>query len=311
MTQRTRVTSDPAEAAQCLLGGGTVAIPTETVYGLAAIATNEDAVRRVFEAKGRPADHPLIVHVDGLEMARRYGDVAGEAADLARRWWPGPLTVVVERTPLVPDLVTGGRDTVAIRVPDHPLALAVIKGCGTGLVAPSANRFGHVSPTDAGHVIADLDGRIDLVLDGGPCRLGVESTIVDCTLGLQVLRPGAVSEEDIEQVVGRKVSPTSGPSRAPGMLASHYAPSASVVLAPSAEEANKEAARRAADGSRVVTIGVDTRIDDYAANLYRMLRAADSDGARFIVAVVPQGDGLAVAVRDRLSKASADSSGRR
>ena len=308
MTTTTRVTGDPGEAAACLLEGGIVAIPTETVYGLAAIATDEVAVRRVYEAKGRPADHPLIIHVSGTEMARRYGDVAGPAALLADRFWPGPMTLVVERTPLVPDSVTGGRDTVAVRVPDHPLALRVIEICGQGLVAPSANLFGHVSPTDAAHVLSDLGGRVDMVLDGGACRVGVESTIIECTDGVQVLRPGLVSVEDIESCTGLRVTPATGPSRAPGMLASHYAPSARVVLAHSESEAREECDRLAAAGRSVRVMGTGLSPVEYASGLYRMMREADDSGAEIIVAVLPQGGGIAAAVCDRLRKAAADSS---
>ena len=310
MTRSTRVTIDPKEAARCLLSGGMVAIPTETVYGLGALATNVEAVGDVFTAKGRPVDHPLIVHVDGLEMARRYGDVEGVAARLATALWPGPLTLIVERTPLVSSVVTGGRETVAIRVPDHPLALAVIKECGEGIVAPSANRFGHVSPTDAQHVISDLGGRIDMVLDGGPCRVGVESTIVDCTNGLQILRPGLVSEDDIERCSGERVAPASGPSRAPGMLISHYAPRARVVLVQSEDLAKEATRRESADGKSVVTVGIGLSAEKYAADLYRLLRRADDAGAECVVAVSPVGGGIAAAVRDRLSKAAADASGR-
>lgn len=310
MTRPTPVTRDPAEAAACLLSGGTVAIPTETVYGLAAVATDEDAVRRVFLAKGRPSDHPLIVHVDGPAMAARYGDIAGPAAVLAEHFWPGPLTLVVERTPLVGDYVTGGRDTVALRVPDHPLALDVIRRCGQGLVAPSANLFGHVSPTEPSHVLADLDGRIDMVLDGGRCRVGVESTIVDCSGGIQILRPGLVSVEDVEACTGQSVLPTSGPSRAPGMMASHYAPHARVLLANDPAEVESLLNGSRTTPGDIAVIGVGLSPDEYAADLYRLLRTADADGISRIVAILPPGPGLATAVRDRLIKAAADTSGR-
>ena len=287
-----------------------MAVPTETVYGLAALAEDESAVRRVFRAKGRPGDHPLIVHVSGMEMAARYGDLDPRADRLARRFWPGPLTLVVERTPLVPDAVTGGRDSVALRVPDNELTLQVIRLCGAGLVAPSANKFGHVSPTRPAHVLADLDGEIDLVLDGGACRVGVESTIVECTGPLQILRPGPIAEADIAECAGAPIQPTVGPARAAGMLASHYAPSARVVLVDSGSDADTIAAAARESGMRVTVVGAGLDPVAYAAGLYRMLRAADDEQTDMIVAVLPRGDGLAAAVRDRLTKAAADSSPR-
>lgn len=307
MTVRTEVTRDPSRAAACLSHGGLVAIPTETVYGLAAVATDEDAVRRVFAAKGRPADHPLIVHVSSMDMALRHGDLGEDALRLAASFWPGPLTLVVGSSPLVPPAVTGGRDTVALRMPRHPLALAVIEECGSALVAPSANRFGHVSPTEAGHVLDDLGGSIDMVLDGGPCDIGLESTIVECAGSLQVLRPGAVTISDIEACTGRSVSRTTGDARAPGMLAAHYAPRASVLLAeePGAARALRDA--ETAAGRSAVIIGEDMPTTEYASLLYRLLRAADADGHDSIVALLPGGDGLAAAVRDRLARAATGS----
>lgn len=303
MTLTARRTEDPVAAAQCLLAGGVVAIPTETVYGLAAVATHEDAVRKVFEAKGRPAGHPLIVHVSSLEMALEFGDFDGRALALARRFWPGPLTIVVEKSPLVPPAVTGGRDTVAIRVPRHALALETIRLCGTGLVAPSANRFGHVSPTTAQHVLDDLGNRIDMVLDGGPCEVGIESTIVECTGGLQVLRPGAVSAGEIEQCAGESVVPVTGPSRAAGMLASHYAPRARVVPVDSTQSA-ATATGELAPGTTHRVIGAGMPAEHLAGQLYRLMRQADDDGIAVIFAVLPQGEGIAAAVRDRILKAA-------
>lgn len=304
MSVRTRVTTDPAIASECLREGGLVAIPTETVYGLAAVATNEQAVRRVFAAKGRPADHPLIVHVSSVAMALEYGDLDEYALRLAATFWPGPLTLVVEASPLVSPSVTGGRTTVALRMPRHPAALRTIELCGAALVAPSANLFGHVSPTESAHVLDDLDGIIDMVLDGGPCDIGVESTIVECTDELQILRPGAVSAAEITACTGLQVAATSGPSRAAGMLASHYAPRARVLLAKDSEVAGRIAAGESAARRSAVIIGVDTEPTAYAALLYRMLRAADADGHDTVVAVLPEGQGVAAAVRDRLTKAA-------
>ncbi|MFM1789701.1 MAG: hypothetical protein RLZZ526_28 [Actinomycetota bacterium] len=302
----TPVISGAGEAAAILRAGGIVGLPTETVYGLAAVATDSSAVARVFSAKGRPNDHPLIVHVDSPEMASRYGDMNETATKLASAVWPGPLTLLLERTPLVGDDITGGRDTVAVRMPRHHAALAVIGLCGEGLVAPSANRFGHVSPTTVRHVLDDLDGLIDAVLDGGTCEVGIESTIVDCTGVLQVLRPGAVTVADIEACTGRPVMDTRGPSRAPGMLASHYAPEARVHLVRSVDDALGLEAELVADGSTVVLLGRGLGITEYAATLYEMMRHADDSGARHIIALEPTGEGLEAAVRDRLRKAAAD-----
>ncbi|MFM9132988.1 MAG: L-threonylcarbamoyladenylate synthase [Actinomycetota bacterium] len=302
---QTRVTESIDEAVAVLASGGLVGIPTETVYGLAARVSDERAVRRVFTVKGRPTDHPLIVHVSSLEQAAAYGEFDARSTSLARRFWPGPLTVLVRRRDSVPDAVTGGRGTVAIRVPAHPMALELIDRLGEGVVAPSANRFGHVSPTDVSHVVADLDGLVDLVLDGGRCQVGVESTIVDCTGVLQVLRPGAVSAAQIEETTGERLSGPDGPSRAPGMLNSHYAPSARVHLVSSSGEARRVlSAVPSGAVARVLGDGVDAV--EYASTLYGDLRRADDDGVTDVVAVLPAGEGLAAAVRDRLTKAAAE-----
>ena len=300
----TRVTGDIDEAVALLAAGGIVGLPTETVYGLAARVSDEPAVRRVYAAKGRPAGHPLIVHVSSLGQALKYGEFDLRATALAHRFWPGPLTVLVRRRDTVPPVVTGGRDSVAIRVPAHPMALEVIDRLGEGLVAPSANRFGHVSPTEASHVVGDLDGLVDLVLDGGRCTVGVESTIVDCTGTLQVLRPGAVTADQIEETAAEEVAGPSGPSRAPGMLASHYAPRARVHLAATTEEARAAASSMTA-GSKVRILGEGLDATEYAAQLYGELRRADDDGITDVIALLPEGDGLAAAVRDRLTKAAA------
>jgi L-threonylcarbamoyladenylate synthase len=282
--------------------GGLVAIPTETVYGLAADATNEIALRRLYAVKGRPADHPLIVHLaDAGWLGRWASRVPRAAALLADACWPGPLTLIVPRAADVSDVVTGGRDTVAVRVPAHPLTLELIDRFGRGLAAPSANRFGMVSPTTAEHVRADLAGDVDLVLDGGPSPVGVESTIVDCTVDPpQVLRPGAITADQIESLLGDPLADVSGPSRAPGMLASHYAPRAKVLLAQDAAEAE----RIAAANPDSIVIGAAVASVDYARQLYRWLREADDAGRRTVVAVLPQAEGVGHAVRDRLFKAA-------
>lgn len=298
------VTTDPAWAARCLAGGGIVAIPTETVYGLAACASNRAAVGRVYAVKNRPTDHPLIVHLAPSADPTVWGVLDDNALLLAATHWPGPLTLLVPRTPHTPDWVTGGRDTVALRVPSHPLAISLLEQLDDALVAPSANTYGHVSPTTAGHVIDDLGSSIDMILDGGPCSVGVESTIVECTpSGLQILRPGSIDAAQIEQTTGTAPGRLTGGSRAPGMLESHYAPRARVILAADPGEARRLAEQQSPDETVAVIDHDDA--NEYARRLYADLREADSRGVTVIVAVVPRRGSLAPAIADRLSKAAA------
>jgi L-threonylcarbamoyladenylate synthase len=300
--------TDVADAVAALRRGGLVAIPTETVYGLAGDASIEAAVRRIFAAKGRPADHPLIVHIAAAEQLTEWASaVPASAAALASTCWPGPLTVLVPRAARVLDVVTGGRSSVGIRVPAHPLTEAMLQQFGGGVAAPSANRFGKVSPTTAQHVVHDLGDRVDLVLDGGACPVGVESTIVDCTVDPpQVLRPGGIPTEHIAALLnGHLASEPSGPSRAPGMLAAHYAPACTVLLAADAAAAETIAADVAAAGRSVVVIGAGSDVVTYAHSLYTWLREADERRLDVVVAVVPAPNGLGHAVRDRLVKAAA------
>src|SRR5512133_768452 len=226
-----------AEAAETIRNGGLVAFPTETVYGLGANALDVDAVGRIFTAKGRPAADPLIVHLSGLDQITRVvRSVSPEAQKLAETFWPGPLTLILPKRPAVPDLVTSELDTVAVRVPNHPVALALIQAAGVPIAAPSANRFGHTSPTTAKHVLHDLDGRIDIILDGGSASIGVESTVLDLsTTPPRILRPGGVTREMLESVIGpvtvlgqRKKPELGLPS--PGLLEKHYAPHAEMIL---------------------------------------------------------------------------------
>lgn len=289
-------------ALEVLGNGGLVALPTETVYGLAADASNEAAVRRIFATKGRPADHPLIVHVATADQLPEWaGDVPSAAAVLAETCWPGPLTLLVPKAAHVLSVVTGGRDTVGIRVPAHPMATELLARFGGGLAAPSANRFGKVSPTTAAHVAADLGDAVDYILDGGPCPVGVESTIVDCSVTPpQILRPGAITAEQVSALLDGELAPAAGPSRAAGMMASHYAPLAQVVLVDS-----REAAQSVVAGDPAAWL-LD-RTDDlvlYARHLYDDLRAADVRGVRTVVAVLPPPSGLGHAIRDRLTKAA-------
>ncbi len=318
------LTVDPIGAAVAALGrGGLVVLPTETVYGLGANARDPLAVRRVFAAKGRPVDHPLIVHLaDGSQLDEWAIDVPDAARALAATCWPGPLTLVLRRHPSVPDEVTGGRDTVAVRVPSHPVALAVLGLFGGGIAAPSANRFGRVSPTSADDVRADLadalvDG-LDVVLDGGPSSIGLESTIIELIREQpQLLRPGGLAVERVEQLLGQSVLrvPT-GPPRAPGMLDAHYAPSAAVrVVTIDGLVAALEHAVAPIGflGPRSTPLPGDVvRLDapePYGADalapmLYRSLRLADAQRLATLVVVAPEGEGLGPAVRDRLTRAA-------
>lgn len=317
-----RLTSEHVhQAAELLAAGGTVAIPTETVYGLAADASSDVAVAKIFAAKGRPAGHPLIVHVASFDHVGAWADVSDPRVGLlAERFWPGPLTLILPRTGRVSPLVVGDRRTVGVRVPDHDIARAVLGafvevGSG-GVAAPSANRFGHVSPTTAAHVFDDLDGRIDAVLDGGPARVGVESTIVELAPGRPptLLRPGGVSVTALEDTLGEPVlDGRSGESRAAGMMASHYAPDAlvEVVQAAHAIEVDATTAVIGAVGgvsitgmpATVLELGAEAGV--FAAGLYSALRAADALGVERIVVVPPTHGALLDAVLDRLKKASA------
>jgi L-threonylcarbamoyladenylate synthase len=304
--ERARVGRDVDRALEILRAGGLVAIPTETVYGLAADAEQPDAVRRIFTVKGRPPEHPLIVHVASLEAARSWTEGFPASAELlAEACWPGPLTVLVPRSARVPDVVTGGRPTVGLRVPAHPLTHELLVRFGGALAAPSANRFGRVSPTTAQHVLADLGDEVDYILDGGPCPVGVESTIVDCTVTpAQVLRPGGIPTEDVERLLGALAAP-SGDRRAPGMLDAHYAPRCRVVLAESPEAAAALAGAERLGDRQVVVIDQCDDLVAYAQQLYRWLREADDQGASAVVAVLPPAEGLGHAIRDRLAKAAA------
>lgn len=305
MNLSSRITQDIDRASQTLKAGGIVGIPTETVYGLAAMALNERAVSRVFSAKGRPTSHPLIIHLSPNDDINRWGELNESAQLLASTFWPGPITLLVPRTRLVPDWVTGGRDTVALRIPAHDMTITLLDLLGDAVVAPSANRFGHVSPTSAQHVVDDLGDSVDLVLDGGQCTIGVESTIVECTnSSVQILRPGKVSALEIAKVTGLGISLTDGPSRAPGMLLAHYAPRARVELFDSLPEAQDSLNQYISDGQSVEILHYDDPTT-YALSLYDDLRAADLRSREIVLAVMPLDNGLGTAIRDRLAKAAA------
>ena len=304
------------DAAANLLAGGLVAFPTETVYGLGADACNADAVARIYSVKGRPADHPLIVHVASMEALGDWAsDVPSYAISLARDFWPGPMTLVVKRSGLAGDFVTGGQDTVGVRVPNHPVALGLLeafaKAGGKGVAAPSANRFGNVSPTTAQAVANELGNYLadgDQILDGGPCDVGVESTIVDCTGDVpKILRPGAITAQMITESTGLVVVGAVEESaiRVSGSLEAHYAPVATVVLdqSPVAGQGFIAMADFVADEG-VVRLAAPKSHEEFARVLYSALRAADDQGLETVVVAQPAGDGIAIAIRDRLKRAA-------
>ena len=315
------ITSDITKAVNALATGKLCAIPTETVYGLAANALDESAVARVFVAKERPADHPLIVHVaTAADVTEWVTELPKWASDLTTSVWPGPLTIVGPRTEIASNSITGNQDTVAVRVPSHPIAqelLNQLKNIGVkGLVAPSANRFGHVSPTSAAHVLADLGEYLkahgDLILDGGDCQVGVESTIVLAT-GSQpvILRPGAVTAADIKRITGVEVSKaTINAPRVSGALDSHYSPTAQVILVTDAAELELEsnfgflALAQIPTPAGMVRLAAPLTIEDFAHELYSCLRAGDDLKLKTIYVVPPTGDGLAQAINDRLQRAA-------
>ena len=304
-------------AAMALKNGDLVAFPTETVYGLGADATNSDAIARIYKAKGRPADHPLIVHIASLDAIEQWAQEIPEfAITLARDFWPGPMTLVLKRSVLAKDFITGGQETVGLRVPAHPISLALLKEFeslgGKGIAAPSANRFGAVSPTTAQAVEEELQGHLnetDLILDGGQCLVGVESTIIDCTGPTPtILRLGAITPLMIEESTGL-VALEANPSqiRVSGSLDSHYSPKAKVIL---------DVVAVAGDGliapdqiptpNGVIRLAAPGTVEEYARVLYHALRSADKKGLEVVVVLQPGGEGLAAAIRDRLQRSATE-----
>jgi L-threonylcarbamoyladenylate synthase len=290
-----------------------VAFPTETVYGLGADASNSQAVARIYSVKGRPNDHPLIVHIASMD---RMGDWASEVPEyaiaLARNFWPGPMTLVLKRSELAGDFVTGGQDTVGVRVPDHVVALALLeafeKAGGKGVAAPSANRFGRVSPTTAAAVVEELGSYLskdDLVLDGGACAVGVESTI-DCT-GLlpRVLRPGAITEAMIGKCMGLEITLGNPQIRVSGSLENHYAPIAKVILSETPTQGQGFIAYANIETpAGVIRLASPRNDEEFARLLYSALREGDTQGLSEVVVMQPDGNGIAIAIRDRLAKAA-------
>lgn len=323
------LTTDPQDAARALAAGHLAALPTETVYGLGARADDPHAVARVYATKGRPADHPLIVHVLDAEAAWEWGtDIPEYARALGQAHWPGPLTLVLPRSPRARDFITGGQGTVAVRVPVHPVMRATLEALidltddpAIGVAAPSANRFGRVSPTTAQHVIDELETHLtddDVVLEGGASEVGVESTIVDCTGDLPaILRPGAITADDVRAATGLALGEHSQ-VRAPGTLASHYAPTATVQVIDEAHAANPTELIDASQDARVgllalahvptppgmVRLSAPRTTEEYAQVLYRALREADALELQQVIAVTPPAEGVGTAVIDRLNRAA-------
>jgi L-threonylcarbamoyladenylate synthase len=305
------------KAAKALKDGYLVAFPTETVYGLGADASNPTSVARVYKVKGRPTDHPLIVHISSISQVNKWAvDVPEYAINLARKFWPGPITLILNRSQLAKDFITGGQDLVGLRVPSHPSALMLMREFenlgGSGIAAPSANRFGAVSPTTSDAVLEELGNFLsgkDFVLDGGASEVGIESTIIDCSgMTPKILRPGAISKEQVEKVcelqsidniLGSKVKTS-------GLLISHYSPTAEVVL--DGKTSPKDGFFAMAEietPTGAIRLGSPSTIEEYAKNLYSVLRLADQKGLKRISVMQPSGDGLAMAIRDRLRKAAA------
>ena len=305
-----------SNAAQSLKDGHLVAFPTETVYGLGADATNEKAVSRIYSVKGRPIGHPLIVHISSINKLEQWAtDIPDYAINLAREFWPGPMTLILPRTDLAKDFITGGQNNVGLRIPAQPIALSLLKKFedlgGHGVAAPSANRFGAVSPTTAEAVSEELNEYLedkDLILDGGQCLVGIESTIVDCTgMAPKVIRPGAITEEMIEQTLEKKSekNPEKSEIKAPGLLDSHYAPKAKISLNSIAEPGEGFLAlSKFQTPAGAIRLASPNTLEQYARDLYSALRSADNQGLKKIAILVPEGDGLAEAIRDRLMKAA-------
>jgi L-threonylcarbamoyladenylate synthase len=310
-----RCTADAmSNAATSLLAGNLVAFPTETVYGLGADASNPEAVAKIYAAKGRPADHPLIVHIGSMDGIGYWADEISEyAIALARTFWPGPMTLICKRSPEAKDFITGGQETVGLRVPGHVVALALLdaaKRLGVqGIAAPSANRFGHVSPTTADAVREELDQYLspqDIILDGGPSQVGVESTIIDCTgNNPHILRPGAITQAMIEEVTGLKVTDAVNEIRVSGSLENHYAPQATVALDTTPQPGDGYIAMSDKQTpAGVIRLASPQSVEEYARILYSSLRDADSQKLTRICIDQPQGDGLAIAICDRLQRAA-------
>ena len=304
-------------AAKALKDGNLVAFPTETVYGLGADATNEKAVGRIYSSKGRPLDHPLIVHISSIDLMNEWAiDIPAYASKLAEEFWPGPMTLIVKRSYFAKDFITGGQDNVGLRVPAHPVAMALLKRFneigGLGIAAPSANRFGAVSPTTAaavGEELGEYLGLDDLILNGDQCQIGIESTIIDCTKdNPTILRPGAITLQMVKSTVSIDVifDQTIGVVKTSGLFNAHYSPRAKVLLNEVAVPGDGLLAmRNVPTPTGVIRLASPKTIEQYAKVLYEAFRSADQKGVKRIIVIPPAGDGLAVGLRDRITKASA------
>lgn len=306
------------EAAECIKKGGLVAFPTETVYGLGADSFNPDAVKKIYLAKGRPSDNPLISHIAHIDDVNTLArEVTENAKKLMEAFWGGPLTIILKRKDNVPSIISAGLDTVSIRMPSHTIANALIKASGTAIAAPSANLSGSPSPTAFGHCKADMDGRVDIIIDGGDCQIGVESTVVDLTGEIPVvLRPGAVTIDDIREVCGEGIfgGEYADAPKCPGMKYTHYSPDAEVFAVDGVESfivpekgddigvITYEKYKDKAEGCRFLSAGESEM--EYAARLFYLLRKADEDGIKRIYATLPENRGIGTAIRNRLLKSA-------
>jgi L-threonylcarbamoyladenylate synthase len=303
-------------AASALIDGHLVAFPTETVYGLGADAVNENAVSRIYSVKGRPANHPLIVHISSIEQLKNWAkNIPDYANKLAREFWPGPMTLILKRSPSAKDFITGGQDTVGLRIPAHPIAQELLAAFerlgGFGIAAPSANRFGAVSATSSDEVMDEIGSRLythDLVINGGSSRIGIESTIVDCTRDVpSVLRPGAITGEMIENCLSTKLflSVEETKTKFSGSFKSHYSPKAQVKLSGNAQPGDGFIAlSKISTPSGAIRLASPKDVNQYAAQIYSALRLGDTKGLKTIVVILPEGNGLEEAISDRLSKAA-------
>jgi L-threonylcarbamoyladenylate synthase len=315
------ISKDISRAVSILRSGGLVAIPTETVYGLGADATRSSAVAKIFAVKGRPAQHPLIVHIGSMDELTKWAvEIPESALLLAKTFWPGPLTIILKKTPLASEVATGGLDTIGIRVPNHPMALNLLKEFGGGVAAPSANRFSRVSPTEAHHVEEDLGSDVEMILDGGPCKIGIESTIVDLTNEQPaILRPGSVTREMLQEVLGHGVPVLKNSAvRAPGQHPKHYSPKARVIVVQE-NEVRAQAEEWLAKGEKVAVmspnpaeafpkdvlrIPISKNLSELAESLYANFRLTDALGAGVLIAVAPPASGIGLAIADRLARAA-------
>lgn len=302
------ISKDIQKALLALQSNGLIGLPTETVYGLGANALDENAVKKIFTAKGRPADHPLIVHIGSAEEMIFWAEnIPDEAWTLAKHFWPGPMTIILNKKSHVPDIVTGGQKTIGLRVPNHPMALELLKKFGGGIAAPSANRFTKVSPTTAQHVADDLKEAVDIILDGGACAVGIESTIIDLSSkNISILRPGAVTAEDLKKVLGFDVAlATKSEIKVPGQHEVHYSPQAKIILAKESEitELTQKLHKENLKNIKVWKSN-QNNLNEMAKELYQQFRNADETKLDALIVIPPPNSGIGIAINDRLKRAA-------